>query len=240
MKKAQTEQVDDERLVMEALAAMPPLETQEMEVRVAEKLANAPPISPWPVAAKWTTGLATAGIIAAAGWYVIQPPTAVTPIAGNDKSKVTEGDAIAKTPPNVTEKENSQTEPAPSPAETQSQVADKTGLDSTTAPKSKSTNVNAQFSSRSESGASEAPHLLYQAAVKLRKEGDAAGALQLLAKHARIAPQLSGTEEVMAIRMEALARLGSSDARKIASRYLKLYPSGRYRTTAERLVSDRR
>jgi len=80
------------------------------------------------------------------------------------------------------------------------------------------------------------PHPLYAAATALRKENDPARALSLLRAAEQSTPALRGTEEVLALTLEAESRLGSPRAASLARSYLTRFPQGRYRTLAEQVL----
>ncbi len=84
-----------------------------------------------------------------------------------------------------------------------------------------------------------AGNLIYQAATALRRDGNPRGALELLDRYARTSPSAGSSEEAQALRMEAYYRLGSPQAERLAQSYLKSFPQGRFRQSAENILSSR-
>jgi hypothetical protein len=73
-----------------------------------------------------------------------------------------------------------------------------------------------------------------RAVSRLRKEGDPAGALELLSAYRREYPRGMLAEEALALSIEASAALDDRQARALAEEYIRLYPHGRFVTTAEK------
>ncbi len=83
----------------------------------------------------------------------------------------------------------------------------------------------------------EASRLVFEAMRALRREGQPERARHLLAEHqARYGGSALG-EEALALSMEAAVAVGDPQASSLAKRYLKRYPAGHYRETAERIAS---
>jgi hypothetical protein len=74
----------------------------------------------------------------------------------------------------------------------------------------------------------------------LRTDHDPARALRLLAKYLRTYPRGMLSEEALALSIEAAMDLESPSAATFAQRYLKEYPSGRFREAADQALAKRR
>ncbi len=84
---------------------------------------------------------------------------------------------------------------------------------------------------------SEDPSLVVSAIQALRQDQDPVRAGRLLAAYLRTQPRGALAEEAVALSIEAADARGSSSASAFAQRYLKDYPHGRFRPTAERVLA---
>jgi hypothetical protein len=84
---------------------------------------------------------------------------------------------------------------------------------------------------------SEDPSLVVSAIQALRQDQDPARAGRLLAAYLRTQPHGALAEEAVALSIEAADARHSSAAAAFAQRYLKDYPHGRFRSTAERVLA---
>lgn len=82
--------------------------------------------------------------------------------------------------------------------------------------------------------------LLYAAAAALRRDRDPARALELLVELRKEAPGLGAREDARALEVEAHHRIGSPRTRTLAEAYLRDFPSGRFRATAENVLGGAR
>jgi hypothetical protein len=73
----------------------------------------------------------------------------------------------------------------------------------------------------------------------LRTDHDPARALRLLAKYLKAYPHGMLSEEALALSIEAAMDLGSPSAATFAQRYLKEYPTGRFREAADQALGQR-
>jgi len=90
---------------------------------------------------------------------------------------------------------------------------------------------------RSSATVDEASRLVFEAMRALRREGHPERARSLLAEYeSRYGGGPLG-EEALALSMEAAVAVGDPRASSLAQRYLKRYPSGHYRPTAERIAA---
>jgi hypothetical protein len=83
----------------------------------------------------------------------------------------------------------------------------------------------------------EDPTLVVRAIRALRSERNPAQAEQLLHQYLRTHPRGALAEDALALLIETASALRSPSAADRATRYLELYPNGRYRATAKRVVS---
>ena len=84
---------------------------------------------------------------------------------------------------------------------------------------------------------SEDPSLVVSAIQALRQDRDPERAGRLLAAYLRTHPRGALAEEAAALSIEAADARHSPAAATFADRYLKEYPQGRFRTTAERVLA---
>jgi hypothetical protein len=85
--------------------------------------------------------------------------------------------------------------------------------------------------------AGEDPSQVAEAVRALRKQGDAARAQALLDQYLRANPHGALAEDALALSIEAAAARKDPRAADYARRYLARYPSGRFRSVAERVLS---
>jgi len=85
----------------------------------------------------------------------------------------------------------------------------------------------------------EDPAPVLRAIRALRSERNPALAEQLLRQYLRTNPNGALVEDALALLIETASALRSTSAADRAERYLKLYPNGRYRATARRVLSTR-
>ena len=85
----------------------------------------------------------------------------------------------------------------------------------------------------------EDPTPVVRAIRALRHERNPVLAEQLLQQYLRTNPNGALAEDALALLIETASALRSSSAADRAERYLKLYPNGRYRATARRVLSTR-
>jgi TolA-binding protein len=85
----------------------------------------------------------------------------------------------------------------------------------------------------------EDPTPVVRAIRALRSERNPAQAEQLLQQYLRTNPGGALAEDAMALLIETASALRSTSAADRAARYLELYPNGRYRATARRVLSTR-
>ena len=85
----------------------------------------------------------------------------------------------------------------------------------------------------------EDPTPVVRAIRALRSERNPAQAEQLLQQYLRTNPHGSLAEDALALLIETASALRSPSAADRAARYLELYPNGRYRGTARRVLSAR-
>jgi len=90
----------------------------------------------------------------------------------------------------------------------------------------------------SETPKGEDPTTVVQAIRALRKEHDPARAESLLQEYLHAHPRGALTEDALALLIETAAARHDPIARERASRYLRLYPNGRYRVAAERAIGS--
>lgn len=83
----------------------------------------------------------------------------------------------------------------------------------------------------------EDPSQVAEAVRALRKQGDAARAQALLDQYLRSNPHGALAEDALALSIEAAAARKDPRAADYARRYLARYPSGRFKTVAERALS---
>ena len=83
---------------------------------------------------------------------------------------------------------------------------------------------------------SEDPSRVFDAIQALRTERDPARASRLLAEYLARYPRGALAEEAVALSIEAAAARHSPSAAAFAERYLRAYPSGRFRHTAEQAL----
>jgi hypothetical protein len=76
--------------------------------------------------------------------------------------------------------------------------------------------------------------LVFDAMRALRREGHPERAASLLAQYLRRNPEGSLAEEALALSIEAAIVLGDPRGRSLADKYLARYPTGRFRSAAER------
>jgi hypothetical protein len=84
---------------------------------------------------------------------------------------------------------------------------------------------------------SEDPSLVVSAIQALRQDRDPGRAGRLLATYLRTYPRGALAEEAVALSIEAADARHSPAAATFADRYLKEYPRGRFRSTAERVLA---
>jgi hypothetical protein len=89
-------------------------------------------------------------------------------------------------------------------------------------------------SSRAARAPSEDERLVFDAMRALRQEGQADRAARALDEYLRRHPQGELAEEALALSIEAALVRGDPRAKDMASRYLAMYPKGRFRQAAER------
>jgi TolA-binding protein len=85
----------------------------------------------------------------------------------------------------------------------------------------------------------EDPTPVVRAIRALRSERNPALAEQLLQQYLRTNPNGALAEDALALLIETASALRSTSAADRAERYLELYPNGRYRATARRVLSAR-
>jgi hypothetical protein len=90
------------------------------------------------------------------------------------------------------------------------------------------------MSSRAARPPSEDERLVFDAMRALRQEGQADRAARALDEYLRRHPQGELAEEALALSIEAALVRGDPRAKDMASRYLAMYPKGRFRQVAER------
>jgi TolA-binding protein len=78
--------------------------------------------------------------------------------------------------------------------------------------------------------------LLFDATRALRHEGNPGKARRILSEYRRKFPGGAMSEEAMALSIEVAQRQGDPEARHLAARYLERYPSGHFRSRAERVL----
>jgi hypothetical protein len=83
----------------------------------------------------------------------------------------------------------------------------------------------------------EDPAPVVRAIRALRSERNPAHAEQLLQEYLRTHPHGALAEDALALLIETASALRSTSAADRAARYLELYPNGRYRATARRVLS---
>lgn len=83
----------------------------------------------------------------------------------------------------------------------------------------------------------EDPTPVVRAIRALRSERNPAQAEQLLQQYLRTHPNGALAEDALALLIETASALRSTSAADRATRYLELYPNGRYRATAKRVLS---
>jgi hypothetical protein len=91
----------------------------------------------------------------------------------------------------------------------------------------------------SETPKGEDPTTVVQAIRALRKEHDPARAESLLQGYLHSHPRGALTEDALALLIETAAARHDPVAAERATRYLRLYPNGRYRVAAERAIGSR-
>ena len=77
-------------------------------------------------------------------------------------------------------------------------------------------------------------------AMRARRAGNFARVRELSAEYRLKYPSGGLHEEALALSIEAAAALGESDASRLASLYLQRYPSGRFRSQAQRALGSSR
>jgi hypothetical protein len=85
----------------------------------------------------------------------------------------------------------------------------------------------------------EDPTPIMRAIRALRHDRNPAQAEHLLQEYLRTNPQGALAEDALALLIETASALRSSSAGERATRYLDLYPNGRYRASASRVLSTR-
>jgi hypothetical protein len=85
----------------------------------------------------------------------------------------------------------------------------------------------------------EDPTPVVRAIRALRSERNPAQAEQLLQQYLRTHPHGALAEDALALLIETASALRSTSAADRAARYLELYPNGRYRATARRVLATR-
>ncbi len=90
------------------------------------------------------------------------------------------------------------------------------------------------MSSRAARAPSEDERLVFDAMRALRQEGQADRAARALDEYLRRHPQGELAEEALALSIEAALVRGDPRAKDMTSRYLAMYPKGRFRQVAER------
>jgi hypothetical protein len=88
--------------------------------------------------------------------------------------------------------------------------------------------------------APEDPSRIVEAVHALRSEDDPARAEQLALDYLRVYPRGALTEEALAVAIEAAARRQDPRTGRLADRYLRTYPDGRFRRVAEQALQRTR
>ncbi len=78
--------------------------------------------------------------------------------------------------------------------------------------------------------------MLFDATRALRHEGNAQKARRILSEYRRQFPGGAMSEEALALSIEIAQRSGDPRAKQLAKRYLERYPSGHFRSRAERAL----
>jgi hypothetical protein len=212
--------------VDDLLKGLKPLEAEHLAKRVRARLDGELPLHRMPLGRPrpLTWALAT-GIAGAAAALLVSLSGPERPLEPQTPAV----DVVPKTlpaPEAPSVGEVPKPEPArPSPEETSPPARDKNGSPET-APR------------RTKSEAAPGANLLYEAARALRQEGNPGKALKLLEEAAKAVPGAGHSEEAEALRMEATYRLGGAQARTLAENYLKRFPNGRFRVTADNILAQ--
>jgi hypothetical protein len=136
---------------------------------------------------------------------------------------------------------------APAPIESQTRVAaPRVGVTaapaeiSASAPETRRSHTpRARGRSEEARGRSEDPSAVVNALEALRKQRDPERAAKLLAGYLAANPRGALAEEALALSIEAAAALHDPAASEFARRYLREYPTGRFRQTANAVLARR-
>lgn len=223
--ESEVPKADDE--VARLLRAMAPLETSSLETRVRARIAEGGSGTPF-----LRPGMKPRPAVWAGLGGVVVGAVVLLGSVGNSDDRAREASPSEGAPPQRPVAPSPELPPTPAG---EASAAPELSPAAEGRSDQRPEKANASRSKSSPAASSVATeNLLYEAARALRSRGDASGALRLLDEHGRRVP--GGGEEALALRIEALAKLGSPKAKTVAERYLATYPKGRFRRLAEATI----
>ena len=140
-------------------------------------------------------------------------------------------------PPEATPSDTAATESDSPPPKAQPAKRRGAIVHETTAPRAPVTTSGDPVPSPRSAEEGEDPTAVVRAIRALRSERNPAQAEQLLQEYLRTYPHGALAEDALALLIETASALRSASAADRAARYLELYPKGRYRATARRVLS---